>query len=139
MTNLKYTFPIMFKCLNTFGSILSPHIGSNSVFDLNEAMIKLTFDIITETNFDVSFDAQHDTGDGVASRYLELTETKLRYGYRNALNPFFKFMFWLPDHKEATTATTELTNILEGIVSGYRNSHSPEEMASGMCMSVFLV
>ena len=124
MSNLKYTFGIVFKSLETFGDLLSEVEERGGTLDLNEAMIRLTFDSIMESAFGINFHTQkqlvHDKvepSDGLL--YLQLSEVRLMEGFRRALNPLRKYYFWLSDARRFRQAGEEIKAILERIIQAY--------------------
>lgn len=137
MTNLQYTFGIVFKSLEVFGDILSRTAVDGTVIDLNEAMIRVTFDTILESAFGINYNTQTDThaisegplSDGLL--YLHENELRLMEGFRRTVNPFRKYFFWLSEMPRFNTAASRLKTILNGIIKNYEDTH-PEGCENDM-------
>jgi cytochrome P450 len=130
MTNLQYTFGIVFKSLEVFGDIFSGAASKEMVVDLNEAMIRVTFDTIMESAFGINYHTQTDhdptsrteLSDGLL--YLQENEVHLREGFRRTVNPFRKYCFWLvSEMSQYNTALTNMKAILTRIVKHYEDTH----------------
>ena len=136
LTNLKYTFGIIFQSLEVFGDILSESERKGKPLDLNEAMIRLTFDSITESAFGVNYHTQntphHSDNEVMAGnkpeesegeKYLRVTEERLMEGFRRTLNPLRPYMFWSSASKKFESANKTVETIIQSIIQSYEESH----------------
>ena len=118
-SNLKYTFEIVLKSLVKCNLKLAAYAKEGSTFDLNDVMIKLTFDVITESSFGMNWNVQSDeVSDG--TMFLHETEIQLREAAQRAFNPFLKYFFWLKGNKRYELAVERIFTVLRKVVSDYR-------------------
>jgi cytochrome P450 len=133
-SNLKYTFDIIFKSLQVMERKLLRCVNEDIPFELCEEMIKLTFDVITESSFNVYFNTLSDEGEAISNSkkaeglsFLHNSEIKLRIAFKRTLNPLRKYMFWLSENNEHDVASSNIVNILKGVVAEYNQNHPTKE------------
>ena len=118
-SNLKYTFAVVLKSLLKCNSKLSRYCESSSTFDLSDVMIRLTFDVITESAFGVNWNVQSDdVSDG--SVFLHENDIRLRESVHQLYNPLRKYFFWVDGVKRRELATERIFTILRKVVDDYR-------------------
>lgn len=126
-THLKYTFGVILKSLVACQNKLAAYAASGAEFELNDVMIRLTFDVITESSFDVNWNTQNEELESDGSVYLRESDKLLREGFRRAFNPLRKYCFWTEDHKRNELARDRIASLLRRVVSKYRAGHEEEE------------
>jgi cytochrome P450 len=121
MSNLKYTFEVILNSLVTCQQKLSAYAKDGTEFDLNDVMITLTFDVITESSFGVNWNTQKDDIVSDGTVFLHESEVRLREGFRRTLNPLRKITFWTNDYQRRELAVQRLSTILRKVLSDYRS------------------
>lgn len=129
-TNLKYTFTVIMNSLTKCQKKLKKYAKEDFVFELNDVMIKLTFDVITESSFGVNWNTQVDDIVSDGTLYLYESDVRLREGYRRTFNPIRKYCFWLSDYKRHQVAVDRVTRVLRKVVSDYEKSEMISEAGS---------
>lgn len=128
MKNLAYTFEVVLGNLHVCGGILQRHADQGEIVDLSQIILKLTFDIVMESAFDVKLSTQLDPPDAVTegSQYLHQNDTLLRIVWEGMLNPFKKYYFWSADRAKAATAREYKQRMAGRILQEYRAKHGDE-------------
>jgi cytochrome P450 len=141
LKNLKYTQKIIYKALEVFGTILERHEKDSTPIDLSTAILHLSFDIITESSFNTNFNTQthHDESlrnpnqsknEGLQFFHDNILFTK--ECMKNTVNPFRKFMFWLPEPREAERCRQNIIKFATKIMKSYVKPSEQEEDLSIM-------
>jgi cytochrome P450 len=145
LKNLKYTQQIIYKALEVLGTILERHEATATPIDLSTAILHLSFDIITESSFNTNFNTQthhdneakslvntpnHSDNEGLQFFYDNILFTK--ECMKNTLNPFRKFMFWLPERGEAEKRRQNIIKFATKIMKSYVKPSEEEEDLSIM-------
>jgi cytochrome P450 len=121
-SNLKYTFKVILKSLITCQHKLTRYAKAGTTFELNDVMIRLTFDVITESSFGVNWNTQSDDVVSDGTVFLHESDVRLREGARRTFNPLRKYCFWTKDYKRREVAVERILSILRGVVSQYRTA-----------------
>lgn len=114
----------MKRNLNKFGRILSKHTDDCSDLTLDEAMVNLTLDIITEAAFGVNFGTMDGRVDNLGFQYMRDNELFLKESGRSMLNPFRKYMFWSGERNQASAAKHSLMSLSRNLIKKYRDEMS---------------
>lgn len=131
MKNLAYTFEVVLSNLLVCGDILQGHADKGEIVDLGQIILKLTFDIVMQSAFDVKLSTQLDSPDAVTdgSEYQRHHDTHLRIVWEGMLNPFKKFYFWSADGAKAARAREYKQRLAGRILQEYRAKHGDEVSA----------
>jgi cytochrome P450 len=133
LTNLKYTFDIVIHSLLKLNKLLLERAderrGNDLILDMNEINLKVTLDTIAESAFGVkfnSFDGEQSDG----SVFAEAEEVRLKEQFQRTLNPFRKFMFWLPAYRQFNASLDLMKEMLGSILKSYRASHEQQQRSA---------
>lgn len=118
--NLEYTQKVMKECLQRFGSILQDKANNGTRLMLENEMVRLTLDIISESAFGVNFNTMIHSDDNLGEFYMQENELFLKEGSRSALNPLRKLMFWDADRKRAFQARDNVMQLAHNLIKNYR-------------------
>ncbi len=118
---MKYTFKVVLDSLLLCEQKLTKYAEEGTVFELNDVMIKLTFDVITESAFGINWKTQEDGVTSEGNVFLHESDIRTREGFRRTLNPFRKYCFWLSSHSRYEVATKRVLSILRRVVEDYRS------------------
>lgn len=125
-SGLKYTFEVILNSLVRCQQKLTAYSASGTVFDLNHFMIRLTFDVITESSFGVNWNTQQEDLKSDGAVFLHEADLWLQEGYRRAFNPFLKYCFWTEEYKRHALATERLVALLQRVASDYRSGRDED-------------
>lgn len=141
LKNLKYTQQIIYKALDILGVILERHEAESNPIDISTAILNLSFDIITESSFNVNFNTQIHHEEARNNSASSLNEG-LQFFHdnilftkecmKNTLNPFRKFMFWLPESQEAELCRRNIIKFATKIMNSYQKPSGGEDDLSIM-------
>lgn len=122
--NLEYTQTVMKECLLKFGSILKRKAESQERFLLDNDMIRLTLDIISESAFGVNFNTMSHSEDNVGEFYMQENELFLKEASRAALNPLRSCMFWSADRRRAGEARRNVMDMARKLIADHRSGQA---------------
>jgi cytochrome P450 len=125
--NLEYTQKVMKECLQKFGKLLKQMTDDGTPFMLDNMMIRLTLDIITESAFGFNFNTLDGNKDNLGEFYMSENELVLKEAARSALNPVRKYMFWNEEHRRALQARSNMMALAQNLIDSHR-----EKMAEGV-------
>ena len=91
---------------------------------LDNAMISLTLDIISESAFGVNFNSMVAGEGKLAKFYTEENERFLKEASVSTMNPLRKFMFWAKDRNRALVAKANLMKMAQNLMDTYRVKNS---------------
>jgi hypothetical protein len=132
--HLKYTFQVILNCLHKCQHKLTKYAEAGTTFELSDIMIRLTFDVITESSFGVNWNTQSDDIVSDGTVFLHESDIHLKEGYRRTFNPLRKYCFWLKDYQRNEVAAERILSVLRGVVSDYRAAANAST-ASTACTS----
>lgn len=119
-TNLKYTFEVILNSLIKCQHKLSLYAKAGTTFDLNDVMIRLTFDVISESAFGANWNTQSEDVVSDGTVFLHETDVRLRESARRTFNPLRKYCFWSKDYQRHALAIERVVSIMRGVVNDYR-------------------
>jgi hypothetical protein len=122
MKNLEYTQRVMKNCLQKFGNVLQHQAATKTPCMLDNVMIRLTLDIVTESAFGVNFNSLVPGDDSIGDFYMNENELFLKEAARGFLNPLRKYMFWNEERKRAQVAKQNVMNVAQNLMETYRNT-----------------
>ena len=125
--NLEYTQKVIKECLEKFGNILQKHAEEKTPVVLDNAMIRLTLDIITESAFGVNFNTMAQSDDNLGDFYMHENELFLKEAARSGLNPVRKLMFWNEERCRAMSARANLMKLAQNLIDNHRKQYSDSE------------
>lgn len=99
-------------------------VALGTPFMLDNAMIRLTLDVISESSFGVNFNTMDNLDNNMGDFYLEENELFLKEVTKSILNPFRKFMFWDDERKRAQAAKNNLMKLAQNLVDSYRDTNA---------------
>ena len=111
---------------------LSVYAKARTTFDLNDVMIRLTFDVISESAFGLNWNTQDEDLVSDGTLYLHETDVRLRESARRTFNPFRKYCFWTQDYQRHVLAIERIVNIMRGVVKEYRAEASKTDVAAAI-------
>lgn len=124
--NLEYTQSVIKNCLQKFGSILSQKAKNTQSFMLDNDMIRLTLDIISESAFGINFNTMVRSDDNMGEFYMHENELFLKEAAKTMLNPLRKFMFWSSDRRRALQAKERVLELAHNLIKSHRQKHMLE-------------
>lgn len=120
LRNLEYTQSVIKGNLKRFGDILQQKVHEKQSFMLDNEMIRLTLDIISESAFGVNFNTMVHSNDNMGEFYMSEDDLFLKEASTVLLNPLRQLMFWNKDRQRALKARANMMELAHNLIKKHR-------------------